>query len=229
MVKKALTNIPVDFDVESLLKRVHVEPRTEDARTFEHLVEQAREVARPKALYVESFIEAKGEDTVRIDGVTFTSRALRLNLDKAERVFPFVATCGRELDEVRLPQDEFLAAFWWDAIKTSAMRCAVRHLNDHLKTRHLLSRHAAMNPGSGDADVWPIEQQRELFALLGDVKRLIGVELTPSFLMVPNKSVSGILFATETDFRSCQVCRREDCPGRRAPFDRRLWNAIHRV
>ena len=80
-----------------------------------------------------------------------------------------------------------------------------------------------MSPGAGDADTWAIEQQRDLFSLFGNVFELIGVELTDSFLMIPNKSVSGILFPTEIDFRSCQVCHRKNCPSRSAPFDRRLW------
>jgi hypothetical protein len=58
------------------------------------------------------------------------------------------------------------------------------------------------------------------------VTRHIGVVLTDSFLMIPNKSVSGIRFQTETDFRSCQVCRREVCPSRSAPFDKALWESL---
>jgi hypothetical protein len=83
-----------------------------------------------------------------------------------------------------------------------------------------------MSPGSGDVNVWPIEQQRELFELLGDVRGQIGVELTDSFLMVPNKTVSGIHFPAEKDFRTCQVCHRENCPSRGAPFDQELWESI---
>jgi hypothetical protein len=83
-----------------------------------------------------------------------------------------------------------------------------------------------MHPGSGDASVWPIEQQGPLFSLLGDVTGAIGVELTDSFLMVPNKSVSGVRFATEIDFRSCQLCHREGCPSRSAAFDPELWRSV---
>ena len=81
-----------------------------------------------------------------------------------------------------------------------------------------------MNPGSGDVDIWPIEQQRELFSLFGDVKALIGVTLTDSFLMIPNKTVSGVFYPTEVDFVTCQLCHRERCPNRRAPFDAHLWD-----
>ena len=83
-----------------------------------------------------------------------------------------------------------------------------------------------MSPGSGDAVIWPIEQQRNLFALLGDGSQQIGVQLTDSCLMIPNKSVSGIRYPTEIDFHTCQVCHREDCPGRIAPFDEEQWK-IH--
>ena len=52
------------------------------------------------------------------------------------------------------------------------------------------------------------------------------MRLTDSFLMVPNKTTSGILFPTETDFRSCEVCHRENCPSRHAAFNQALWDRI---
>jgi len=44
--------------------------------------------------------------------------------------------------------------------------------------------------------------------------------------MVPNKTISGIRFPTERDFHACQVCHRENCPSRGAPFDADMWAAI---
>ncbi|MDI6451365.1 vitamin B12 dependent-methionine synthase activation domain-containing protein [Anaerobaca lacustris] len=221
---KTLSDIPFELDLVSIAKTVHVEPDSPDGRTLAELIETARRMARPKALYTEAFIDAKGAETVTVDGITFTSRMLRANLEPIERVFPFIATCGHEMDTADLPAGDFLVEFWWDAIKAVLLGTAIRHLNEHLKHRYALGRTASMSPGSGDVDVWPIEQQAELFALLGDVKGQIGVELTESFLMKPNKTVSGICFATEVDFHSCQVCRRKDCPSRGAPFDPHLWD-----
>ena len=223
---EALTSIPFQLDASSLMKRLRVPPDTEDARELEELVRAARDVAKPKALLAESFVEARGEDTVRIDGITFTSRALRKNLDAVERVFPWIATCGREVDLARPLSGDPLEGFWWETIKTDLLKSARKYLRAYLTRRFLLGKTSTMSPGAGDASVWPIEQQRELFALLGDVKGQIGVELTESFLMVPNKTVSGICFPTETDFRSCQVCRRADCPSRSAPFDEQRWQSI---
>jgi len=221
-----LTDIPFDPDCGLLLERAHVAPGTQDADAFEQLILQARERAKPKAVYSESYIDSREGDTVVIDGVTFTSRALRRNMDKVERVFPYVATCGHELDHADIAVGDMLAQFWLDVIKAAALSAGLRYLNDQLDRQYALGKTATMNPGSGDVTVWPIEQQAALFGLFGDVEGFIGVKLTDSFLMIPNKSVSGIRFPTEVDFRSCQVCRREECPSRNAAFDAQMWEAI---
>lgn len=222
-----LDEIPVAFDVEKLADQAHVDLDDDDGDDFRDLVVKAAAVARPKALVQETFIDAKGEETVALGGVTFTSRALRRNLDEAERVFAYVATCGAELDAVPLPAGDVLHEFWLDTIKASGLATAIGFLGKYVKTTWRLKGMASMNPGSGEATVWPIEQQRELFRLLGDVHGDAGVTLTESYLMLPNKSVSGLYYPTEKDFKSCQVCRREVCDSRRAPFDEALWTDIH--
>ncbi|NLU42062.1 MAG: vitamin B12 dependent methionine synthase [Firmicutes bacterium] len=223
---EVLDSIPVELDAESLMKACRIQPMSDDADAFQSLIDKALAIARPKAVYREAFIEDRSENTVVVDGVTFTSSVLARNLANVERVFAFVATCGNEMDQANLPSDDFLAEYWWDQIKAAALGCASRYLSEHLKGRFRVDKTAQMHPGSGDAEVWPIQQQKELFSLLGDVRGLIGVELTDSFLMVPNKSVSGIVFATERDFHSCQLCHRENCPNRTAPFEEKLWSEM---
>jgi hypothetical protein len=220
---EVLEDIPFELNLEVLPAKLHLQQGSDDTKELESLVKEIRLVVRPKVLYKVSYVEQRGDGFVRIDGVTFTSHVLRANLDKVERVFPFVATCGTEIDELNPAGGDFLKAFWLDQIKEIVLRSACRYLNDYLNHRYALGRTSSMSPGSGDVTVWPIEQQRLLFSLFGDVKKLIGVELTDSFLMIPNKSVSGIRFPTEVDFRSCQVCHRENYPSRNAPFDKILW------
>jgi hypothetical protein len=40
--------------------------------------------------------------------------------------------------------------------------------------------------------------------------------------MLPTKSVSGIFFPTETSYENCQLCPRENCPNRRAEYNKAL-------
>ncbi len=220
---EVIQDIPFELDTESLLSSLHLQKGSDDARELYALVEKIRPDIKPKAVCRESYIENRGVDTVTIDRVTFTSRVLCANLERVERVFPFIATCGREIDELGLASDDFVRQFWIDTIKSLALSFISKYLNEYLHRRYALTKTSSMSPGSGDFDTWPIEQQRELFSLFGNVYEMIGVELTDSFLMIPNKSVSGIRFSTEVDFRSCQVCHRDNCRSRSAPFDMKLW------
>jgi hypothetical protein len=221
-----LTAIPFHPDKHTLLQKNRLKPGSRHAVDFEQLLEKALQVARPKAAYKECFIDAKDSGTVTVEGFTFTSHALRKNLDQVERLFPYIVTCGSELDQVPLPPGDMLQAYWLDTIKAAALDAARAALREHLTRKYALEKTSSMNPGSGDQDVWPLPQQRQLFDLLGDVESQIGVVLTDSYLMLPNKTVSGVRFQTEVDFHACQLCHREGCPSRAAPFDRALWDAV---
>ncbi|GAB4466345.1 MAG: hypothetical protein Kow00120_30980 [Anaerolineae bacterium] len=223
---EALRDIPFTLDADALARNVHLAADSDDARRFHELVHEAQRVARPKALYRRCFVEARAGDSVTVDHVTFTSRALRMNLDGVEHLFAFVATCGAEIDQIDIPPDDFMRRFWLDTIKSALLGVSMNYLTGLLDRKYRLTRASSMSPGSGDVSVWPIEQQRELFSLLGDVEGLIGVRLTDSYLMVPNQSVSGVRFPTEVDFQTCQLCQREHCPSRQAPFDMALWASV---
>jgi hypothetical protein len=184
------------------------------------LIDVVQPLIHPKAIYDVCYIDRKGRDSVEIGGTRFTSRVLRVNLDKAERVFPYVATCGTEVESIDVPSDDIMRKFVLDAIKQIALGAAVRHLREHIDKQYRPGQMSAMSPGS--LEDWPISEQKQLFSIFGDVEDLIGVRLTDTFLMLPLKSVSGIYFPTEVRFESCQLCPRERCPGRRAPYDEKL-------
>jgi len=223
---EVLTNIPFELDADHLAGRMHIKPESREADDFYRLVERAGEVGNPKAVYKESYIEEGGEDTVTIDGVIFESRVLRTNLEGIGRVFPYIVTCGNEIDDADLSEGDFLKNFWLDCIKEEMLKASRLYLRDLLQQKYKLGKTSTMNPGSGDAAVWPIEQQKKLFSLFGDVEGLIGVTLTESSLMKPNKTVSGIRFPNEVGFETCELCHREGCPGRRALFNKELWETM---
>ncbi len=215
---EVLDNIPVKLDLEAVLKQLHLGKENKYiTRIIQELIEIVRPVAKPKAVYRVSYVDNKSEDSLYIEGKRFTSCILRVNLDKVERVFPYVATCGRELDEIAVPADDFMKYYCLDTIKEMVLHVALDYLDDYLVRSYALGQMSKMHPGSlGD---WPITQQKELFSIFGNVEDLIGVKLTESYLMLPVKSVSGIYFPTEIRFESCQLCPREVCSGRRALYD----------
>lgn len=221
MDAKILDVIPWQLDPGEVFKRVRMDPADEDAGNVRRLLEAAQAIGRPKALYKEGFIDTRGDDTVVIDGVTFTSRVLRVNLDHAQKVFAFLATCGMELQTWARSLDDMLEQYWADAIMELALRKALHFLNEQIDRVLPRTKTSTMNPGS--LHDWPIAQQKPLFTLVDSGAEAVGITLTDSLLMVPSKSVSGIRFPTEATFESCQLCPRKDCPNRRAPYDRDLY------
>ena len=185
------------------------------------LLDQAREIARPKAIFRPVLVEERTEDRITLDGISFKSRVLQVNTRDVHRMFAFVATCGQELEEWKGSFDDLLQSYYADQINALALQAAREALHEHLRERYRLKESSTMNPGS--LEDWPISEQIPLFKLLGDVPGAIGVELLPSMLMSPGQSVSGLRYASQGDFTSCQLCPIENCPHRKAPFQPGLY------
>ena len=210
-----LDNIQIKINIDLVQKRLHL-ARDSDLKAAQDLADIAQPLVEPKVLYKVRYIEEKLADGVVVEGLPLISNVLRINLDKVERVFPFVITIGNKFGEKMDACDDLLEKFYLDTIGNVALNQVRLAFKDHLKQKYAIEKTAFMEPGSL-AD-WPIEQQKPLFKLLGDVQASIGVRLTESLLMLPAKSISGIYFPTETSFFSCQLCPRERCESRRAEY-----------
>jgi len=224
---EVLKDIPFELDADQVLSEAQSDPSMVDMDFLQEIMVKAREVAHPKAAFEVCYITGRRKTEVELGDVCLESPVLAYNLQDVERVFAYVATCGVEIDEAFSDVADILEKYWCEMVKTVLLRHANDFLVDHLQRIYRMEKIASMNPGSGDASIWPIDQQRELFRLLGDVEEELGVHLTDSCLMMPNKSISGVIFPTEANFKNCQVCHRENCPSRRAPFDQKLWEEVH--
>jgi len=187
------------------------------------MLQQAKEIARPKAAYLVSPVRQVSDSSVEIGGVRFTSRVLSKCLLNLNRVFPCICTCGLELNAWSAEPGDVLRGYCLDTIKTYALFTAIQYLDNHLKDTYSPGKLTHMNPG--EFEDWPLGQQKQLFSLFGDTETLLGVTLTQDCLMKPLKSRSGVYFANEEGFESCQFCPMKKCPGRRARYQPEKMNA----
>jgi hypothetical protein len=222
-----LDNIKFQVDIDNLLKRLHMDRDSDDFFTIQQFVHEAESVAKPKVLLRTSYIESRGEDYVVIDDSKCASRVLSVNLQNVNRVFPYIATCGMELYNWANSITDMVERFWADSICEAALHSAVQCIPPYLNEQYKTSKLSAMNPGS--LKDWPLREQRSLFKLFGNPEELIGVKLTESCLMIPVKSVSGILFETEANYENCQLCPKENCPNRRAPYEKELFDNKYKI
>ena len=214
-----LENMQIKLDFDAVHRRLHLKKDT-DLKALQALVAIAQVLVEPKVFYKICYIEEKLVEGVIIEGLHLRSKVLRKNLDKIERVFPFVITIGSKYSERLEACSDLLEKFYLDTIGNVALNQVRLELKNHLKAEFAVEKTAFMAPGS--LPDWPIDEQKPLFKILGDVESAVGVKLTESLLMLPAKSVSGIYFPTETTFFSCQLCPRERCDSRKARYNEKL-------
>jgi len=208
--------IPVILDPREIAVRLRFDPVRAGFESLDELIALAQGLIRPRAVYKVAYTGAKGERTVEVAGVMFESSILRKNLEAANKVFPYIITVGPELERAASAQGDLLKQYYLEELANIALESAAGRLGGQLETRYGVSGLANMSPGS--LEDWPITEQTKLFSIFGDTERLVGVSLTDSMLMLPRKSVSGILFPSEEGFVACQLCEREHCSSRKAAY-----------
>ncbi len=224
----SIVDVPFDIHTVQLIEDFNVKISTDRIDDFENLIKDVKRICKPKAMVKASFIESKGKDTVDFDGRTFTSRILRKNLDSIERVFPFIVTCGTEIDDVEIDPDDSEKLMWMNYLKGALIKSGIQYLTAHITAKYKIPKLSYMGPGQGDSSVWPHEQIINLYSIFDNAEKRIGVRLTESLLLIPLASAVAIFFPTEVDFNACQLCHNETCDFRKAPFDSELWESIEK-
>jgi hypothetical protein len=221
-----LDDISTTLPENDLFERLRVRRDSTRGTELLDLIRKAESVGRPRAYFGEASIEERGDDYVVVEGIRFSSRVLVVNTEKTQRVFPFVVTCGTELESWANGLDGLLYRFWSEEIRIAAMRNALAAVEAYLASTYHLDKSSRMAPG--EFDDWPIQEQLPLFQLLSDTEKAVGVRLTESMMMLPTKSASGMFFAAAHSFEACMLCTQATCPNRRAPYDPELYDRRYR-
>ena len=216
---KLIDDITIQLDNSDITRRLRMDKRKGGEATISELIELASSLITPRALYAVAYISSKDNGTVDIGDTRFNSHVLSTNLDSIGRIFPYIVTIGKELED-KSSSLKLLNQYLLDEIGNISLRLARKYLEEYLKTEYKITKLSSMSPGR--LVEWPITEQKQLFSLFGDTEDLIGVTLNSSMLMIPKKSVSGVYFPIEVYFESCQLCPRERCEGRKAPYDDKL-------
>jgi hypothetical protein len=218
IIKKEIS-FKIEFD--EFLKRIKLNKDYQDIDQVRKIVKKANQIGRPKAMYKELFIDEIGEDYVVVEDEKFESKIMSVNLKEVHKVVIYLITCGTELEKWAEQKDgDMLENYWLSMAQEAVLEKARDYIKKEINEKYLPGSTSIMNPGS--LIDWSITEQKKLFSLLGDPEKEIGVKLTESSLMLPAKSVSGLIYPTEKDFENCQVCPRENCPSRSAPYEPEL-------
>jgi Vitamin B12 dependent methionine synthase, activation domain. len=202
----------------ALLKAVRLDPDSDEADDFTDIVDCVAVLAKPKAYVASATVgDSSVYPAIRIDGVEFSGSILYDNVKDLETVWPFIATCGMEAYQYVMSIPDPIEKIWGEIVLENILGIAEKAMSDFIAGEVYDGKTASIAPGS--LSEWPVEQQVPLFTILGEGPGKCGITLTETMLMIPNKSISGIVFPNEHGYVSCKLCPREGCPNRRAAYE----------
>lgn len=212
---------PLPLSAEAKEKLLEKWEAANDEGEVDDLLAEAEAIASPKGYIIPTTIDEIGSGYVILNGIRFDSILLADKLaplhERGEKIYFFTVTCGMELHEWAMANDDILLKGVAEDICLAYLGIIGSAVRSYVQENCFPGRHfSAMNPGSLSA--WNIRGQIPTFELLGEGAVRCGVSLGASMLMTPFKSGSGVYFETEHNFESCMFCDKPDCPNRRAAY-----------
>ena len=215
----------LDIDTQQVLNHIGYGTSHTPSARIESLVKEYADnichLIEPSYSYVIRDINSVRGSRIFIEGsVTFRSNVIAELLGRCQKVAVFVVTIGSRLGDVvrQLAGDGLMVqAAVLDAIGSDAAETLAHVVQDIIGKEaeaEGLGISLRFSPGYCD---WRVSQQKMVFrAMNGDSA---GVRLTDGCLMVPQKSISGIIGigpGSEVEsYNPCPTCKKRDCIGRR--------------
>lgn len=198
------------------------EPSPRVSSLIDEYIEHAHHLIEPSYSYDIREIKLVESPSVFVEGsIVFSSEVVAGLLDQCQKVVMFVVTIGNHLEEMvtRLGgHNNMLESALLDAVGSNA----VERVADSMQSEVAILAHAQgmaisrrFSPGYCD---WDIRQQKILFRALN--ADLAGVHLTDRCLMIPQKSISGIIglgpfVDCVEEYNPCKICDKIACFARR--------------
>jgi len=220
------TDLKVDWDwvKESLFKKERIAPGSPGAilDSADGSIDKARRLAAPKAIFTKRAALSSGTGSIKLAGGTeFSGKTISSYIKPAHDIYIFLVTIGPAVENEAsrlMKTGENLSGYLLDRTGSFAVESLADKLESHLREEYKSKgKSVSMRLSPGYCD-WPIEEQAKLDTML-DFSR-IGVHLTESCMMIPRKSISGLLGIGPAGLFSkaksqCEICDMKDCGYRR--------------
>ncbi len=189
---------------------------------IENSLEKAGEIcAIQGTLLLASGISFNGTaSTLAVGGITFeVGKIIFGQIRRSESVALFICTAGARITEAAedlARRGDDLEAYILDAVGSEVVESAMDRIQDELELELNAEGIGMTDRYSPGYCGWSVAEQHKLFPLFADIDT--GVTLTPSALMQPIKSVSGIIGigkGLRPSGYACSACEMSNCIYRR--------------
>jgi len=218
--------LELELDRGSILRSLgysdEVEPSPAISSLLDGYMENAHQLIEPCRSYVIRNVDSVSGSLAFVeDSIVFRSQVVARLLERCCMVAAFVVTIGGHLENTvaTLAEDGLiLQSYVLDAIGTEAVERVAEYVQE--QTRKMAAADGFVigrrfSPGYCD---WDLTQQEMIFGAVNAAS--IGVVLTEEYLMIPRKTISGIIGIGPAEgglehYNPCTSCDKRDCLGRR--------------
>jgi hypothetical protein len=182
----------------------------------------AHHLAKPKITFSKKTVLDTASDNFTLEGsLKLAGRKLSRSVRGSIHAYLFLVTIGSDLEETAtmlMESGESLHGYLLDRVGSFAVESLAENFEDGLRRIYKtgnMSVSMRFSPGYCD---WPIEEQRKLEKALDFSGS--GVRLTESCMMIPKKSISGLVGVGPKGLFSkketqCVICDNKECDYRR--------------
>lgn len=195
-MSKIIRELKLDVSQEKVYKRLMKKGFDKAVPRVKKIVSESLEdlylMLEPAINYADLRINSKTDDAIVLEEQTFHSSFLSEHLEDSDKLTVYIATIGSTLEDKIEAQEENIRSLVLDSIGSEATEALAEKFSKLTQKRagldgakEITSR---FSPGYGDFN---LRNQEKIFSLLSPQK--VGVELTENFLMVPQKTTSGVI------------------------------------
>jgi hypothetical protein len=209
--------------IETVLGYKEGEDRTLVTGLIDEILEESAGMCNIKAQYsIFDDVEPDGPaKSLRIMNIDFHVKNIVFGqLKRSDSIAIFLCTAGAEIgirSKKAMQERDFLKGYIYDVVGSEIVEAAVDIMQKELEKSMLDSGKKITNRYSPGYCGWDVAEQHKLFELIPE--NYCYIQLTPSALMNPVKSISGIIgIGKNVRFSqyTCQMCDMDDCLYRRA-------------
>jgi hypothetical protein len=208
--------------IESVMGYKEGEYQETISELVSEVLKEAEEICTIKAEYrfFDDIAFDKAEKTLVINNLVFDIKKIIYGqIKRSDSAALFVCTAGEQIgarSKKSMKEGDLLRGYIYDVIGNEAVEAAADLMQDQLEHELEILGKRITNRFSPGYCGWLVEEQHKLFQLIPD--NFCGIKITPSALMVPMKSVSGIIGIGGNVKRvpyTCSFCDLKDCIFRR--------------
>ncbi|MBF7097680.1 hypothetical protein [Alkalibacter mobilis] len=187
-----IDNIPFNLNKADIAEKLKLRSKESLMEILDDMIKIAISTAIPKGVFFKADITGNDDESIEFAGEKFSSSLLSEIGSKTNVVYPYIITCGMEIEEYYKDLDDIMEQYILDGIQGIILEQATEFIAKKIREMYDTKELEYHIPGA--LNDWDLIDQPRLFGIFGDTENLIGVKLSHSNLMKPTKSVSGIYY-----------------------------------